>query len=180
MKSEKSTNIILCTLSGLIVCIIIGFILAGSNIFNPRHLSFQFTLIGLLGPLLYSTLKYSSTRDFIFVLILFILMDVIIIYNGTLTKFIIHGINEIFIALAIFLYAKKMEQNKKFFLSNILSISGIMAFALFCAVLALSLFPKYDFEYSFLHGQTVFGLLIGFGIGIGIHIHSKFLLRKDA
>ena len=159
---------------------IIGFLLAGSNIINPRHLSFQFTLFGLLGPLLYATIKYSSTRDFIFVLILFILIDILIIYGGTITKFIIHGIAEIFIALAIFLYAKKMEQNNKFFLSNIFSLSGINAFALMCTVLVLSLFPKYNFEYSFLHAQTFFGLLLGFGMGVGIHIHSKFLLKKDA
>jgi hypothetical protein len=175
MKIKKLKNFIFLTLSGLIVCMIIGLILAGTNILLPNHLAFRFTFFGLFGSLLYAVLKFSSNRDFIFITILFYILDVIIIGQGGIVKFIIHGSYSIFFAGSIYLYAKVLEQdNLKVFLSNIFSISSSSAFAFCIAVLVLTIFPKYKFDYSFLEGETFMGLLIGFGLGVGFHLYHRY------
>lgn len=178
MEIKKWKSIILISLSGMIICMVIGFIAAGTNTVIPGRLAFQFTFYGLFGSLLYAILKNATTRDFIFVSILFIVFDVIVLGGGNVSKFIVHGVNGILIAGAIFLYVKILEQDSdRFFSSNMFSISGITAFAFLFAVLVLSVFPKYKFEYSFLEGQTFFGLLIGFGLGVGFQVYSKFLSK---
>jgi len=175
MKQKKSKEFIMLTLSGLIVCMIIGFILGGTSILLPKHHAFQFTFYGLFGSLLYAVLKFSSNRDFIFLTILFYLLDVIILGQGAILEFILHGIYSLLFAGCIFIYVKVLEQdNLKLFLSNIFSISGISAFTFLIAVLALTIFPRFKYEFSFLEGETFMGLLIGFGLGIGFSLYHGY------
>ena len=172
MTTENWKHFVLITFSGLIICMLIGFILAGYNAILPGHLAFQFTFYGLFCSLLYAVLRFSSTRDFIFVAIIFYLFDAILLGHGNPAKFVIHGIYSLFIAGSIYIYAKKIEQDiKNQFLSNILSLSGLVAFAFLFTVLVLTMFPKYKFDYSFLEGQVFMGLLIGLGLGVGFHVY---------
>ena len=172
MAIQNWKKFVLITFSGLIICMLIGFVLAGTNALLPGHLAFQFTFYGLFCSLLYAVLKFSSTRDFIFVAIIFYLFDANLLGHGNPAKFIIHGIYSIFIAGSIYVYAKILEQpNQKQFLSNIFSLAGLVAFAFLCAVLLLTIFPKYKFNFSFLEGQVFIGLLIGFGLGVGFQLY---------
>jgi len=175
MLIKNLKNFCLITVSGLIICMSIGFILAGTNAILPGHFAFQFTFYGLFGSLLYAVLKFSSNRDFIFVGVLFYLFDAILLGQGNPAKFIIHGIYAIFFAGSIYIYVNMLEQDtRRLFMSNILSLSSLVAFAFLMAVLILTIFPKYKFDYSFLEGQTFMGLLIGFGLGIGFHLYYRF------
>jgi hypothetical protein len=49
-----------------------------------------------------------------------------------------------------------------------------VAAAFMLAVLVLTIFPNYRFKYSFLEGQTFFGLLFGLGLAIGFQIYYRF------
>ena len=148
---------------------------AGTNGILPGHLASQFTFYGLFGSLLYAILKFGTNRDFIFVALLFFLLDIVLLGHGNPAKFIVHGVYAIFLSGSIFVYAKILEQNnQKLFLANLFSLSGIVAFSFLFAVLVLTLFPNYKFEYSFLEGQTFTGLLIGFGLGLGFHLYHRF------
>ena len=175
MATEKWKNFTLLTLSGLIVCVIIGFITAGTNAFLPGKFAFQFTLYGLFGSLFYAVLKFSTTRDFIFITILLILFDIILLGGGTISKTIIHGLYAVLYAGAIYIFIHYIQQDKTVFnLSHVFSLSGIVATAFLLIVLLLSVFPNYPFKYSFLESQTFIGLLIGLGLGIGFKIYYKF------
>lgn len=176
MDIKKLKNLLMLSMSGIIVCIIIGFILAGLNAITPGKFAFQFTLYGIFGSLLYSVLKFTTKRDFLFVTILFILFDTILLGGGTLSKAIIHGIYAILFAGAIWIHVTiTPNENKSFDLSNIFSLAGIVAVSFILIVLILNIFPNYQFEYSFLEGQTFIGLLIGLGLGIGFRIYYRYL-----
>ena len=175
MEQGKWKKFILLTLSGLIVCMIIGIIAAGRHAILPGNFAFQFTLYGLFGSLFYSTLKLTSMRDFIFLTILLIIFDFILLGGGNISKGIIHGIYAVFFAGSIYVFVNHMEQdNAKFNLANIFSLSGIVAVAFMLTILVLTIFPNYKFEYSFLEGQTIFGLLFGLGLAIGFQIYYRF------
>ena len=117
---------VLITLSGLIMCMFIGFILAGSRALLPGHIAFQFTGYGFFCSLLYTTLKFSTTRDYLFVAVIFYLFDVILLGHGNPSKFIIHGSYSLFLVLSIFIYVRKLEQEaQNGFLANVFSLSGI-------------------------------------------------------
>jgi hypothetical protein len=180
MKTKKWKEFILLTLCGMIVCMIIGIIPAGMRAILPGNFAFQFTLYGFFGALLYAVLKFATTRDFIFIMILFILFDVMLLGKGLFAKLIIHGFYAVYLAGAIFVYVKLLEQqDNKYFLANIFSLAGISAVAFMLIVLTLCLFPHYKFEFSFLESQTFIGLLIGLGLGIGFWLYHKFLAKGN-
>ena len=106
MELKNWKNFSLLTFSGLMVCLIIGFLLAGTNAILPGHLASQFTLYGLFASLLYAILKFGTNRDFIFVTILFILLDIVLLGHGNPAKFIVHGIYALFLSGSVFVYTK--------------------------------------------------------------------------
>ncbi len=65
--NNKIKNIVFNSLLGFLICIIIGLLFFGPNIFNHKLHAFQMVLFGLSGALFFSVYNFSNLKETIIV-----------------------------------------------------------------------------------------------------------------
>ena len=68
---------ILIILCGLLLCGIVGFLFLGNRIFKHTDPAIQFVIFGLSGSILYATIKNSTFRNYVLVLLLITVLKIV-------------------------------------------------------------------------------------------------------
>ncbi len=164
---------------GALTCIIIGFLFLGTRVFHPHDPAFQFTVYGISGSLLYAVLQFRNIRDFIFVWIFLVALDLILFRVSSFPIIVIRILYIFMIALAIYIYHLFANLTiKKSFVLKPVFLAGLLAILFLAIMLVMSIFLNKPEIRSLpemralIEGQTFFGLLIGFGLGIGFELFN--------
>lgn len=162
---------LLYALLGLLSCLAVGYLFSGSQIFIPTRPPFQFFVFGLTGAVLFSVLRFSTLRNFLFSAALLLLA---LIIHGKVKSPAILGARILYftgITAAIYVYHRfydtpihALRFGKFLSLAAIVAVINLLYASLGCFVLNL---PNYR---ELIMGQTFLGFLIGAGLGIGFEI----------
>lgn len=178
MKSTESLILkqsMIISFFGMIGCMLIGYLFLGSRIFIPRDPAFQFIVYGFIGSVMFSILRFSSLRSFLFVSVLFYLIEVTIIKFGKVDIFFARFLFFWGVVGSIFIFYKFFYLNLKVLkIGKFIILGGILALANMLIVSIGGQFVSVDNLKAIIEGQAFFGLLIGSGIGLGIEIAELF------
>jgi hypothetical protein len=182
MKRKTNTSLnepLLYAWSGLLSCLVIGYLFSGMQIFIATRPPFQFVVIGLSGAILFSVLKFSTRRNFIFTAALLLMLMVIhgkVKSPGILTARVLYFTG---IATAIYLYHRFYDMpihalrfGKFLSLAATVAVINLLYISLWCAILNL---PN---SMELIVNQTFTGFLIGAGLGIGFEIADMVRIKS--
>lgn len=160
---------------GALACIIVGFLFLGGRIFHTYHPAFQFTVYGISGSLLYALLQFRNIRDFIFVLIFWVVLDLILFRITSFPIIVVRILYILMVGLAIYIYHLFANLTiKKSFILKPVFLAGLLPILFLPIQLLVSIFknnPESEIRVE-IDYQTIFGLLIGFGLGIGFELFN--------
>lgn len=172
LKIISALATIICCFAG---SLLIGILIFGTSIFNSHESSFQFVILGLLGGIIFSVLKYYSVRDALFVVFLFFILDVAL-FKMTSFRSIVRDI--LFISGsfgAIFIYRfyfqsklEKLDVGKFLTFASIYTLSTILI-----TIVAALIFNVEHTMRPFLLVNITRAFLVGTGVGIGFEIADK-------
>lgn len=158
----------LYALLALLSCLIVGYLFSGRQIFIPTRPPFQFVVFGLSGAILFSVLKFSTLRNFLFTAVLLLLLMII---HGKVKSPAILGARLLYftgIAAAIYVYHRfydlpihALRFGKFLSLAAIVAVINLLYVSLGSVVLNL---PN---SMELIVNQAFLGFLIGGSLGIG-------------
>jgi len=158
--------------------ILVGLVFYNTSIFAPNLATFQFVANGFFGALFFSILKYKTTKEQIFGIIIIFILDFVIILGRSISfELVLRDVLYLgSLLLSIKLYYLFIERNtnikyyiRSFALASFYSILTIVFGSVVYLINAKFEFPPIDF--LFIIGKI--SILIGFGIGIGIDIYLQ-------
>lgn len=165
-------------LLALLSCLIVGYLFSGRQILIPTRPPFQFVVFGLSGAILFSVLKFSTLRNFLFTAALLLLLMII---HGKVKSPAIFGARILYftgIAAAIYVYHRfydlpihALRFGKFLSLAAIVAVINLLYVSLGCVVLKL---PN---SMELIVNQTFLGFLIGGSLGIGFEIAALLMVK---
>jgi hypothetical protein len=168
----------LYSLLGLLSCLTIGYLFSGMQIFITTRPPFQFVVFGLSGAILFSVLKFSTFRNFLFSAAFLLLL---VIIHGKVKSPMILGARILYftgITIAIYVYHRfydlpihALRFGKFLSLAALVAVINLLYMSLGCVILN----PPDSRE--LIIGQTFLGFLIGAGLGIGFEIAGMLGLK---
>lgn len=169
---------------GLFSCLVTGYLFAGNRIFVNTNPPFQFVIYGLAGAILFSLLKFSTLRNFLYGAALLLLLEIIrgkVKDEGILFARFVYFAG---IAISIYLYSQLFDAPlKSLKFGKFLSLGGTVAAVNF--VLAWfwgslwNIFIKPANIRELILEQTFIGFMIGIGLGIGFEIAGAIKAKTD-
>ncbi|MFA6599102.1 MAG: hypothetical protein WCS69_15355 [Ignavibacteriaceae bacterium] len=178
MKNGKMDQIFLMTLVGMLGSILIGFVFFNTSIFNPTLSNFQFVANGFIGALFFSLLKYTSTKEQVFSILLVLFLNLVLFTGREIS--LTYVIRDVFFIVGIFLsvkfYYQFIQKNPqiKFYLRSfaLALIYGLINAA--CGIIVYMVNAKAGLPpMEFIYLTARYGILIGFGIGLGMDFYFQ-------
>lgn len=175
---KKITNIFLNSLFGFLLCVLIGLVFFGTNIFNPKLHTFQIVLFGIVGSIFYSVHKYGSLKESYVIGILLFIAN--FVFQGKAVTFVTILRDLVFFAS---LFSSLILYNyllKKYFYSPkyIRALALALILVMFNVIATLFLISVYAASPSeALSGVLInarYAALVGVGIGLGIDLFNQF------
>ncbi|MEJ2053243.1 MAG: hypothetical protein P8X42_04920 [Calditrichaceae bacterium] len=153
---------------GAAICIILGLIFFGQNIFNTRSLLFGIITGGITGAAAFALFNAKRNRDAVFISILLFIITYFISGKG---YFITQLLYLAGIVVSVFVYSKwtfgKLKSAKY---ARPLILAGFISVAFIAAYLLLVLIYYSDTIILRPFTNMPIGFLIGLGLGIGFEI----------
>ncbi len=175
---NKIVNISFNSIIGFSICIILGLIFFGTNIFNFYSHALQITSFGLVGAIFFSFYKYGTKKEagfvggllFIINLILLGKKPLLIYYLRDLVFFIC-----IYSSLILYLFFLKKYSYSLLFIRALALSLFLGVFNIFATILLvlLTTSPNID-PLSAIFINARYASLIGLGLGIGFDLFEKF------
>ena len=182
MKAEKTYQIILMTILGMLGSILIGFIFYRFSIFNIYMTHFQFIACGFYGSLFFGLLDYESGKTQLGSMIAMIFFNLVIFTGKSLSAaYIIRDffyLGGLFLSLKLYHQFIKRNPNIKYYIRSLaLSfIYGLIAVA--CGSIIYILNEKISFPpINFIYMLGRYGIFIGLGIGLGLDYYYQNRIR---
>lgn len=181
MKTKTSSlhAAVIYAIFGLLACLIVGYLFSEKWVFVPTNPSYAFFVYGVTGAVLFSILKFSTMRNFLYGAALLLALYVIwarIHYPGVILVRLLQFAG---IAAAIYLYHHFYEarlQELRF--GKFLVLGGAIAVVNLLLTVLVAPFANVEDLRLVIEHQTFYGFFIGCGLGIGFEI-AEFLLTKS-
>jgi hypothetical protein len=162
---------VLYSVFGLFSCLIIGYLFAEKRAFVPISPNYAFFVYGVAGAVLFSVLKFSTIRNFLYGTALLLLLFVVWARISHVGQVFVQLLQLAGIATAIYGYHRFFEaplRELKF--GKFLALGGAVAAINFLLTLLVITFVDTPDAQQVIMIQTFFGFFIGSGLGIGFEI----------
>jgi hypothetical protein len=182
MKPEKTYQIILMTITGMLGSVLIGFILYNTSIFNVHRSSFQFVACGFYGSLFFSLLEYESGKVQLGACIAMLFLNLVLFTGKSLSApYIVRdffNLGGLFLLLKLyFLFIKRYPDVRYYLRSLALAcIYGLMD-VLIVSLVYLINEKVYSPPLYVIYMVGRYGIYIGLGIGLGLDFYYQNRVR---
>ncbi|MDZ7261408.1 MAG: hypothetical protein ONB05_04810 [candidate division KSB1 bacterium] len=170
-KMQLIVRAVVISISGFLLCLIMGYLYIGFRIFTPNNPGFQFIAFGLTGSIIFTTLKFSGLKNSIFALVFLYFADIVLFKQAHINPLVGHLLHFLGIGISIYLYFLIFYCSlKELRFGKFLSLAALIATTYLIISLITGIF--YQFPNFKLHvsGYTFLGFLIGTGLGIGFEV----------
>ena len=174
-------KVIIRIVTPYIMCLLIGVIIFGKQVFEPHLETFQFVLAGAIGAIFLGLLYTTKVRYALIVFIILFLIDIIVINKMPDISWILRDffyVGALGVSIYLFwIYPYKFEWG---YIVRSLQIASYLSLA---NVTALSLIALYHNAFGIV-GEGVthvlfLGFLIGLGLGIGNELATLLIKLLD-
>ncbi len=177
MKSTKLLlKILALALAGTVFCILTGFVIHGSHVFNFQSPFFQFITFGMLGSVSFALFRFRRFSDSVYIdLLLFLLLYLAWGRHHVLTLvFYFSGIILFAYIHAIWLYERIAFNFVRPF------VAGVLLSLIFLIVTIVLMLIYYSGRIPFFPFKNMpLGFLMGFGMAVGFEaaewVNGKFI-----
>ena len=173
-KYSIEKTIFVTVIFGTAFCTFIGLLFFGLDVFNTKHVAFQFLAYGIAGSISFAMFRQKRFRDLIFLLLLLFLLNLVIVDISEPSFVITHLIFFAAVVFGIYLFAKyfysKLENLRIARLLILASILSVMFVA--ATTLLWFIFSAGESQTSFLRNLPL-GFLIGLGLGVGFEVAER-------
>jgi drug/metabolite transporter (DMT)-like permease len=176
--NTETKNLAMTALSGFAVCLILGLIFFGANIFSFHHSHAVVVLLnGFYGAVFYSVLKYRNRKEQILTAFVILILDLIVHGKGMSSVLLLRDI--LFIAALLgAVYCYKIFINKykalPLFVRSLALPLFFGVFNILATIILIIIFNPGEMKINtalFLNAN--YAAIVGLGLGLGFDLYEK-------
>lgn len=177
--SSKIKKIVFNTLAGFLLCVIVGFLFYGADLFAFKDSRTQIIIYGLAGSLFFSVLKYKNIRETIFIGVTLFVLNVLIIQGRNITlNFVIRDLVIFFMVFySLWLYNLFIKKYSKIplFIRGIGLALLMVVSSIISTTFAIMLFNiPFSENYNAVLLNAFYSAIIGISLAIGFDLYEKY------
>ena len=176
-NSQPLNSMVVRMVSGIICCLMLGFIFFGFRVFTIGHAPFQFTAYGLVGSISFSLFAFRRYRDALFVLLLLFALNIALVGTAYLFTHLLSFGSVVAVTYIFSRYYFFELGNLK--LARPLILAGLLSILYLLITAFLGMFYETDIVRVAVFGNMPYGFLVGLGLGLGFEL-AEFLIRRYA